>query len=281
MENDVGPSNEVTSQSDWRSILEPILQSPDSSALFFDVDGTLAPIMPLPDDVVLPKDAKEALASITSRYELVACVSGRNAAVAKRIVGLDGITYIGCHGLELIRAGSDQVEVSAGVEKYTPAVNSFIQENFTDDLKELGVGIEDKGSIQVFLWRTADDHTTAEQRLRKVAEAAQDTGLSAQWGRKVLEIRPPVEVNKGTALAALLENKPIELALYVGDDRTDLDAFKALRNLQSSGRLARAICVGVSSSEGPDEISDTADLVVDGTNGVAQLLDLLASNKTG
>ncbi len=280
MENDIDPSNEVAGLSDWKSILGPILQSPDSSALFFDIDGTLAPIMPSPDDVVLPRDAGKALTSLASKYKLVACVSGRNAAVAKKIVGLDGITYIGCHGLERIRAGSDEVETSAEVEKYAPAVNSFIRGHFTEELREVGVSLEDKGSIQVFLWRRAENQTLAEQRLNKVAQSAIEAGLCAQWGRKVLEIRPPVDVNKGTALVTLLHNSPIELALYAGDDRTDLDAFKALRTLVSEGRLVRAVCVGVSSSEGPEEMPDMADIVVDGTADIAKLLDLLATDKS-
>ena len=274
------PNNATFARGDPESALAPILQDPDASALLFDLDGTLAPIMPAPDDVVLPEGTGKALASIAERYGLVACVSGRNADGAKKIVGLDGITYIGCHGLELIQAGSDEVEICAGVEKYSPAIKAFIQEHFTEYLTEAGIGLEDKGYIQVFLWRTADNQDEAEQRLRSVAQAADTAGLSTQWGRKVLEIRPPVEANKGTALTALLKNNPARFALYAGDDRTDLDAFKALRTLEREGKIARAICVGVSSSEGPDEISDTADLVVDGIDGIARLLDLLTANET-
>ena len=274
----IDPNNATFTQGNPESTLAPILQDPEASALFFDLDGTLAPIMPAPDDVELPENTGRALASIAGRYGLVACVSGRNADGAKKIVGLDGITYIGCHGLELIPAGSNEVEISAGVEKYTPAIKAFILEHFTEYLTEAGIGLEDKGYIQVFLWRTADDQTEAEQRLRNVAQAADAAGLSTQWGRKVLEIRPPVDANKGTALTALLKNNPARFALYAGDDRTDLDAFRALRALESERKLARAICVGVSSSEGPDEISDTADLVVDGIDGIARLLYLLKAD---
>jgi trehalose 6-phosphate phosphatase len=95
----------------------------------------------------------------------------------------------------------------------------------------------------------------------------------------VLEVRPPVKIDKGAGITRLLEEvgPDIDMALYVGDDVTDLDAFRALTALASEGRLERAVCVGVSSEEGPSQITAEADVVVHGTEGVRELLALLSS----
>jgi trehalose 6-phosphate phosphatase len=95
------------------------------------------------------------------------------------------------------------------------------------------------------------------------------------WGRKVLEVRPPVAADKGAAVATALDEHPLARALYAGDDTTDLDAFRKLRALASEGRID-ALCVGVRSSEGPEAIVREADVVVEGPEGVAELLDALA-----
>jgi trehalose 6-phosphate phosphatase len=91
----------------------------------------------------------------------------------------------------------------------------------------------------------------------------------------VLEIRPPVAADKGTAVVTALDERSLARALYAGDDTTDLDAFRKLRALESEGRID-ALCVGVRSSEGPEAVVREADLVVDGPEGVVELLGRLA-----
>lgn len=95
------------------------------------------------------------------------------------------------------------------------------------------------------------------------------------WGRKVLEVRPPVTFDKGVGIARLLADEPVTAAVYVGDDRTDLDAFRGLRALVQSGLLSEVVCVAVSSEEAPEELALEADLTVDGTAGVRGLLEAL------
>lgn len=259
-----------------KSILGPILQNPTSSALFFDLDGTLAPIAPSPEAVALPVGVNKKLAAVACRYRLVACISGRRADTAKAIVGLEEITYIGNHGIETIKAGSDQTEISEQAKQYNSVVKALVTEQYSDELASSGVRLEDKDSIQVLHWRGAEDEKMAVARLTEVADASHRAGLAAKWGRKVLEIGPPVELNKGTAVTALLDATAVKFALYAGDDRTDLDAFEALHRLKAGGSLEDAVCVGVSSSEGPREIVEAADLVASGCEGVAEILDMLA-----
>jgi trehalose 6-phosphate phosphatase len=139
------------------------------------------------------------------------------------------------------------------------------------------VRIEDKGAIVAFHWRGARDEDTARAAVDAVAARAEAAGLRTHWGRKVLEVRPPVRIDKGTGIAALLADTDVDSALYVGDDRTDLDAFRTLTEMSEQGRLKRAVRVGVRSDESPGEIESEADFVVDGTAGVRDLLELLTA----
>jgi trehalose 6-phosphate phosphatase len=109
----------------------------------------------------------------------------------------------------------------------------------------------------------------------KVAEAAEKAGFTGHWGRKVLEIRPPVRIDKGAGIVGLLRDSDLAAAVYVGDDMTDIDAFRGLRELVDMGRLGAAVRVGVRSEEGPPELEREADAMVDGTDGVRELLKAL------
>ncbi len=111
--------------------------------------------------------------------------------------------------------------------------------------------------------------------MREIATLAQEEGLVVHWGRKVLEVRPPVTLDKGLGVAMLLRGTPVAAALYVGDDTTDLDAFRGLRELAQSGQLESALCVAVDSDEAPPELARDADLTLDGTQGVRELLEAL------
>ena len=120
-------------------------------------------------------------------------------------------------------------------------------------------------------YREAEDENAARAELEEVARRASEAGFDARWGRKVLEIRPAVEADKGTAVRALVERTGARLGLYAGDDTTDLDGFAGLRSLG----LEHAVCVAVASAEGPAELLEAADLVVAGPEELAGLLRLL------
>jgi trehalose 6-phosphate phosphatase len=96
----------------------------------------------------------------------------------------------------------------------------------------------------------------------------------------VLEIRPLLAHDKGAALESLVRAEELESALYAGDDTTDLDAFRKLRELRATGTLTHAVCVGVDSEEAPPELAQEADALVDGPDGVAELLRALAKAPT-
>ena len=250
--------------------LSPLTADPQRAALFFDVDGTLAPIVQRAEDATVPKETSLLLAGLSRRYASVACISGRAAADVRRLVGVGGIEYSGLHGAELLEPNTSRVDVIPEFARWMPEVQRFARINDTRELRALRVRIEDKGPIMTFHWRGAPDEEAAHARVRLIADEAEAAGLWTHWGRKVLEIRPPVPIGKGRAVQELLARRPVRAALYAGDDVTDLDAFAAL------GEVETAVRVGVRSDDGPSEIVERADLVVDGTDGVHALLAELA-----
>jgi trehalose 6-phosphate phosphatase len=137
------------------------------------------------------------------------------------------------------------------------------------------VRLEDKEAIAALHWRAVPDEEAAEAAVATVAEQAEQAGFTAHWGKKVLEIRPPVRIDKGAGIVHLLRDRELTGALYVGDDMTDLDAFHGLTELVSMGRLGHAVRVAVRSEEGPPELEAEADATVEGTAGVRDLLHTL------
>ena len=255
--------------------LAPVRADPGRSAILLDVDGVLAPIVRHADDATVPEPVRTLLIAVGRRYGVVACVTGRRATDARRIVSIGSISYIGNHGGELLRPGGVRLEVDRALEDWTRRIQEFAHEMNTAHLSRLRVRLEDKASIVAFHWRGAPDEEAAEAAVRDVATRAEAVGLSTHWGRKVLEVRPPVRMDKGLGVRKLLRESDVSAALYAGDDATDLDAFATLREMVEHGRLETAICVGVRSEEGPEEIVERADLVLDGPGEVRRLLEAL------
>lgn len=258
-------------------ILARLREQPARTAILCDIDGTLAPVVDRPEQASVPTPTRRVLEGLSDRFGLVACISGRQAKEARRMVGLDALTYIGNHGLERLAPGAAEPEVDPGVKPLAARVRAFADTHFDDRLRAAGVRLEDKDAIWAFHWRGAPDPDGARALLDEVAEAAPDAGLVPHWGRMVLEIRPTEAVDKGTAVSAALAGTQVSAALYGGDDTTDLDAFHRLRALQAEGVLELGVCVGVSSSEGPAEIAAEADFVVDDPDEFRELLAQLAA----
>ena len=230
------------------ALLAPLLENPSEAAILLDVDGTLAPIVARPELASVPEETREELRRLTRRYALVGCISGRTGEDAARVVGVDGPVYVGVHGLEL----APEAEAWRGpLREFAASVDW---------------PVEDKGLAVVFHYRQAEDEEAVLERLRGVADDARALGLEAQFGRKVLEVRPPVAADKGTAVRALLAERRLRRALYAGDDTTDLDAFRGLDGLQVALRIA------VASAEGPPELREAADLVVESPDELTGLL---------
>lgn len=220
-------------------LLARLAEDPSRVALFLDVDGVLAPIVPRPEDARVPDEARAELRRLSERYALVACISGRAGEDARRIVGVPELTYVGNHGLEL----------EPDVDEWATRLHDFLASVEWPRL-------EDKVLTAAFHYRGAPDEGAAHAELEQIAERARAAGFVARFGRKVLELVPPIEANKGTAIRRLLTEHKLARALFAGDDTTDLDGFRALDGLDLAVRVA------VSSDEGPADLRSAADLVV-------------------
>ena len=255
--------------------LQPVLAAPERSALLFDIDGTLAPIVERAVDATVPKRIAQLLGEMATRYACVACISGRAAADARRLVGVGRIAYAGSHGAEILQPGAQRATTIPAFASWREQVRRFVGDRDDADLRRLRIRIEDKGPIMAFHWRGAPDEDEAETRVQALAAEAETAGLATHWGRKVLEVRPPVPISKGRAVREFVRSSGARAALYAGDDATDLDAFDALDELLAEGALDAAVRVGVASDEGPAAIVDRADLVVP-SGQMEEVLELIA-----
>ena len=231
--------------------LAELARDPEEAAILLDVDGTLAPIVADPSEARVPDETRAELRRLVARYGLVGCVTGRPTPVAREIVGVDGVVYAGEHGLEL----------DPEALRWIPELDRFVA--------AAAWPVERKRFTASFHFRTADDEAAAVAALSELADRARAAGLVARWGRKVLEVRPPVSAHKGTALVHLLESRGLRRALFAGDDDTDLDGFGAMDELDLGVKIA------VASDEGPPALREAADIVVDGPAGLLELLRLL------
>jgi trehalose 6-phosphate phosphatase len=258
-----------------QELLQPFKAQPERSGVLLDVDGVLAPIVQHPDDAHMPETTRRPLIEVARRYGVVACVSGRRASDARRIVSLGSIAYLGSHGSEVLLPGSTAPQLDRELQAWTRRVQNFTEDAFDERLRRLRVRLEDKEAIAALHWRGVPDEEDAQAAVQDVARRAEQAGFTSHWGRKVLEIRPPVRIDKGAGIVSLLRDKDLAAALYVGDDTTDLDAFRGLTELVDGGRLGTAVRVGVLSDEGPSALAKEADVMVDGTDGVRELLQAL------
>lgn len=203
----------------------------DASPLIvlLDLDGTIAPIAPTPALAQVPTSTRFLLDRLALLPRVViALVSGRGAEDAQRIAGVDGAWVVGNHGYELMDPhGAVTVRPEAAV--YESAMAEAERQLSTLDFME-GALVENKRwTISVHYRNVKSDVTALETRARRVAA---DLGLRVTEGKKVIEFRPPIAVDKGTASLEFVQRHgllPDGAALYAGDDRTDEDAFCALR----------------------------------------------------
>lgn len=250
-------------------------QDPDKVAVLTDIDGVLAPIVPTPDMSEVPEELRELLRHLSGRCRVVAGVSGRAAEDALRLVGLHEVVYYGNHGFEILR--DDEVEIVPEAAPYKEAVEE-LERRAREELEPLGAFVEEKGITASIHYRNASPEV-GERCKEFVEREGERLGLRITVGRGVVEARPPIRADKGTATRKVVEEYEPGKALFMGDDTTDLDAFRELEALREEGVLSEILRIGVKSEEGPPEIVSEADLVVEGTQGVEEVLRALLDEK--
>jgi len=220
------------------SNLKDILQKKEKAShllLFLDYDGTLTPIVKNPDKAILSPKTRNLLKSLTKKKSItVSIVSGRGLKKIKSLVGIKGLQYAGCHGLEI----SSKVNGYAfsHIKKYLPLIKD-IKKGLAKQLRKVdGAQIEDKGIVLALHYRRVPKATIAQvkQIFDKVTKPyIESKRIRIGKGKKVLEVRPSVDWNKGKYCLYLLNNLKKRyknlLPVYIGDDETDEAAFRALK----------------------------------------------------
>ena len=264
-----------------REGLEALLSRPGKALIGLDFDGTLAPIVPDPEQARAHPDAVPALAALAPKVAAVAVVTGRPAGVAVRhggfagVPGLEHLVVLGHYGAERWDAVTGEVTAPAP-HPGVAAVRAELPGLLDRAGAWQGTWIEEKGgrAVAVHTRRAADPQAAYEALREPLAGLAARHGLVVEPGRLVLELRPP-GMDKGVALSEYAREIGAGSVLYAGDDLGDLAAFTAVDKLRSAGVPGLLVCSG---SDEVAELQERADLVVDGPAGLVHLLATLAAH---
>ena len=244
----------------------------DPFGLIFDVDGTIAEIAPTAEAVRVTPKCKKHIKSLVKRLLLVAAISGRLAIVAKRLLGVRGVVYYGNHGLE--RCFKGRVEIMPSAQGYIEKTATAIKE-LGPVLLPLGVVFEDKGTGIVFHYRTLPNREKVRETiLEEIGHSSAAQWFSVDQARAVIELRPPLEVSKGSVVKELIESYHLKAAVYMGDDVSDVDAFDTMHALSHS-TLFQGLALGVVGEETPPQVAERADLLLMGVSEVEAFLEWL------
>jgi trehalose 6-phosphate phosphatase len=256
-----------------RAGLDALLADPGRALIAFDFDGTLAPIVPDPARARVLPAALSALSALAPLVGTMAVVTGRPALVAVEYGSLDqvpGIVVLGHYGRQRWHDGElESPPPPPGLAVARERLPAVLAAAGADE----GTWTEDKTDALAVHTRRAADPAAALERLREpLLRLAGDTGLRAEPGRLVIELRPD-GADKGTALTELAGQRQRSVVVFCGDDLGDLPAFAALRQMRRSGLPVLGVCSG---SAEVSELAEQADLIVDGPDGVARMLEALA-----
>jgi trehalose 6-phosphate phosphatase len=231
-------------------------QAVGRAGVLLDFDGTLSPIVARPELAKIRDGAREAIARLVGRYAVVAVVSGRTPAQLRELVGIEGVVLAGLYGL--------------GEESGDLAMSLVIA--VTDAAARVpGTRVERKGGSIAVHFRGADDPRAAEALLHGLlGPIAREAGLEVIGGKMVLELVPAGLPLKEGAVERIVDEAQLDAVLYAGDDLADVRAFAALDRLAASGAIT--VKVAVHGSETPSQLTDAADVVVDGPAGLVGLL---------
>lgn len=238
-----------------------------------DIDGTICRIAPSPDQAEVPAETTKLLATLASRFSLVALLSGRCVSDMFRMVPLERIMMSGNHGLEWLCEGKPQeADGATGYRKVLEPLVKELRNNAGD-----GIFVEAKGLSISFHYRQATDREAARRRLLLLLEPlARGHRLRLLQGRMVIDLRPDCPLDKGTALEKLVRENGLSYVLIFGDDTTDIAAFEKLRELRDT-QVVRGVSIGVTSAETGEALSNAADYLVGEPEDVVEILSELES----
>lgn len=265
---------------DARRVLAPLLHRPADTAVLTDFDGTLSPIVAQPESAWPLAGVAEALSRLAQRFGVVAVVSGRPVsflmerlsvpatATGARPVGVP--RFVGLYGLEW-SDGSGGITAEPSALAWLAVLDEVVAR--LEQTVPVGALVEPKGLAVTVHWRTAPEIEPG--AIAAAADEAGRTGLVSHLGRRSVELRPPLPIDKGSVTRALAGK--CSAATFLGDDLGDLPAFAALDALSSETGLS-AVKVAVADRESVPEVTAAADLVLDGPHQALGVLEWLAGS---
>jgi len=241
--------------------------------LITDIDGTISPTAPTPQQAGVTPLCQQYLSALCNHLALVAVISGRPAAEAKNMINIDGVVYIGNHGLERWVGGHSEFIKDA--QDYSRVIKAAIEE-LTPLLSMKCVSIDDKRVTATIHYRLCQNSLSAERNiLAAIENSPHARSLRTIQERMAFDLLPPVKIDKGTALLDLIQEYNLQGGVYLGDDLTDIDAFRAIhaacRDLDFRG-----FAIGVTSQEMPEKLTEEADFTLNGVNDVERFLRWLS-----
>lgn len=267
-----------------KALRQVLLQRP--LGLVFDIDGTLSPIAPTPGEARLYPGVAELLQQ-EIQYAHVGIVTGRAVIDGARVVNVEGLTYVGTHGLEWSQGLPSTHPVSL-----IPEAQPYIEPgNHLLDLAEQelvpaipGLIVQRKHIGGSLHYRQASNPEQARELIfATLKEPAERMHMLLDEGKKVVEILAPLTTNKGTALRRFVDQFGLRAIVFAGDDRTDLNGILEIEKLRSEGYAALGIAV--QHADTPPALLEHADIIVQKVEGMAQLMEemntFLANSEAG
>jgi trehalose 6-phosphate phosphatase len=251
---------------DADSALDALRAAPSRSGVLLDFDGTLSPIVDDPAAATLLDGMTEVLSALAARYKVVAVLSGRPVDFLAPLLP-SGVVLCGLYGLEVAQDGTRTDHPQSGA--WREVIDDVAAQSRARG--PAGMNVEPKGLSLTLHYRTRPD-LAEEVRAWAEGQAAR-SGLTVRSAKMSVELHPPIEADKGTAVDQVARR--LRAVCFVGDDLGDLPAFDALDRLAAKG--VTAVRVAVQSEESPAELLERADLTVVGPDGVLELLRSLAS----
>ena len=268
----IGGQGSVPNLLEHRAEALPALRD-SPPGLFVDFDGTISQLAATPDLAFVSPRAARSLRRLAGTLPLVCVISGRAVYDLREKVGVDQVLYVGNHGAEHLESG--RLSVASGVAEYSDRIARLL-----DSLRSRadipGVLWENKRYSAAVHFRATADPDQTRRALQASLDAERDaSGLQVFWGKMLLEIRPPAGLDKGHAVRRLVRERGLRRAVFVGDDRTDLDALIAMRELSGKDGF-RGIGVVVVDQDTRRDLVSAADYTLNGVPEVEELLEWLA-----
>ena len=237
-----------------------------------DVDGTISKTAPTPNEAKISPVFRDYLSLLTRKYAMVAAISGRSVINMRTMINIDSMVYVGNHGLEKWVGGAlKQIKDAHSYVKLITTVQAELSSAINDPF----ITLENKGITLSIHYRLHPDHSEAKRIISTALQNSRKVNnLRIVPGRRSVSILPLVAANKGTSITELIREYGLYGGLYMGDDVTDIDAFRAIRTASRNSHF-KGIAIGIISDEMPDTLESETDLTLNGVDDVERFLKWL------